>query len=327
MAGNHDDLQSAPEGQLMYSKLGEEFHMANFFSGKTIDFIESSLNAEKSWAAVLSYFGPHLPVAPPQPWDDMYSMESIPLPDNLVDSLENKPKAQHKPHLQYKLGQWSEDQYRDYIRRYWGYSSYIDSQMGRVFQALKDNNQWDNTLIIFTTDHGDMVGAHGMIFKLEANAYEELFHVPAVIKIPGLQSKTKRMASFAASIDWLPTILEAAQIDPPQEIDGKSLIPHLEGRSPSHRNAVFSEVHPPSASGKTIMCRSGDYKYVYHWATNDVDELYDLKNDPGELNNLFVNSNFSTLSSDLRMKIIEWAKTSKHQYAHIIEKKHIALAE
>ena len=168
--------------------------MAAFFSEKTEQFIRQHQDSDQPWAAVLSFFGPHLPVAPPQPWDTMYSLDDVPLPSNLYDSLENKPVYQRQPQLQYVLGQWNEEQYKDYIRRYWGYAGYIDSQIGRVLQALDDTGQWDNTIIVFTTDHGDMIGAHGMIYKLGGNAYEELFHVPAIIRIPGTNNPGRKLS-------------------------------------------------------------------------------------------------------------------------------------
>lgn len=321
-AGNHDALQSAPEGQHMYSKLGEQYHMAAFFSEKTQDFVKRYQDSRQPWAAVISFFGPHLPVAPPVPWDTLYSLNEIPLPANLMDSLKGKPRAQYKPELQYVLGQWNNDQYRDYIRRYWGYSSFIDAQIGKVFKTLKETDQWDNTLIIFTTDHGDMIAAHGMIYKLSSNGYEELFHVPTILRIPGSETAGIKIQQLVSSVDILPTILDAINLKAPAQIDGKSLIPILEQSTGTHRETLFSEVHGTSKYAKTILCRDKQYKYVYHWLSDDVDELYDLSSDPGEMHNLYQDPEYQEVAKQMREKIIEWAEETRHRYTELIKQKH-----
>ncbi len=317
-AGNHDALQSAPEGEHMYSRLGEDYHMAHFFTEETKTFILEHQKSERPWAAVLSYFGPHLPVSPPQPWDTLHSLEDVDLPHNLIDSLEGKPIAQKKTELQYVLGQWSEDQYKDYIRRYWGYCAYIDNRIGQVFRLLKETGQWDNTIIIFTSDHGDMVAGHGMIFKLGSNAYEELFRVPAIISLPGGEFQGLRIKELASSVDLLPTILDAAGIAVPAEIDGKSLLPFLKDQVAQHRPAVFAEIHTSNHGGKVIMCRSQRYKYVYHWLSSDVDELYDLEADPGELNNLIGDESYREVVDNMKDFIVEWSRETGHRYASLI---------
>ncbi len=319
MAGNHDALQSAPEGQHMYSKLGEQYHMAAFFREKTQNFVKKHQESSQPWAAVISFYGPHLPVAPPIPWDTLYSLSDIPLPANLMDSLKGKPRSQNRPQLQYVLGQWNNDQYRDYIRRYWGYSSFIDDQIGKVFKTLKETGQWDNTIIIFTTDHGDMIAAHGMIYKLGSNGYEELFHVPAIMRIPGLESAGVKISQLTSSIDLLPTILEALHLKAPEQIDGKSLIPILNPLRDTHRENLFLEVH---GAGHIIICRDQQYKYVYHWLSKDVDELYDLSSDPGEMDNLYQDEEHQEVAKQMREKIIQWAEETKHRYSELIKQKH-----
>lgn len=320
LAGNHDDIQSAPEGEHMYSRLGEKFHMANFFTTQAEKFVRSADN-DTPWAAVLSYFGPHLPVAPPQPWDTLYALSEIPLPANFEDDLRQKPIRQREISQGYFSSAWDDDQFKDYIRRYWGYCGYIDSQIGRILQALKKTGQWDHTLIIFTSDHGDMLAGHGMIFKLGSNGYEELFKVPAIIKMPGPEGQPARHQALTSSIDLLPTILEAAEISPPDSIDGTSLLPVMHGDTSSRRSYVFSEVHGSGKDGKTIICRNYRYKYVYHWLSDDVDELYDLSNDPGELNNLIGQSPYLNITTTMQKSIIDWAGQTGHRYAPLIAKK------
>jgi len=179
-------------------------------------------------------------------------------------------------------------------------------QIGQVFKTLKETDQWDNTVIIFTTDHGDMIAAHGMIYKLGSNGYEELFHVPAILRIPGLENAGVKIQPLTSSLDILPTILEAINISSPAPIDGRSLIPLLKQSSDTHREILFSEIHGASKYAKTIICRDQQYKYVYHWLSDDVDELYDLAADPGEMHNLYQHKAYQEVAKQMREKIIQW---------------------
>jgi arylsulfatase A-like enzyme len=240
-----------------------------------------------------------------------------------MDSLKGKPRAQNRPELQYVFGQWNNDQYRDYIRRYWGYSSFIDAQIGKVFKTLKETDQWDNTIIIFTTDHGDMIAAHGMIYKLGSNGYEELFHVPTILRIPGAETTGVKIPQLVSSVDLLPTILEAMNLKAPAQLDGKSLIPILNHSSDAHRESLFSEVH---GAGRIIICRDKQYKYVYHWLSNDVDELYDLSSDPGEMHNLYQDPEYQEVAKQMREKIIQWAQETGHRYSELIKQKHFRVS-
>ncbi|MQY78139.1 MAG: sulfatase-like hydrolase/transferase [Bacteroidetes bacterium] len=313
-AGNHDAVQSTPEGKHMFSRLGEEYHMAAFFAEKTEQFVRQHAKDAEPWAAVLSFFGPHLPVSPPKPWDTIYSLDNIPLPGNHFDSLEGKPYRQQNNDLCYVLPRWSDEQFKDYIRRYWGYCGYIDQQIGTIFVALQETGQWDNTIVIFTSDHGDMVGSHGMIWKLGTCGYEELFRVPAIIKVPGILDKNRHSNALAGNIDLLPTILEAAGIKLPGDIDGRSLIPIIKGTANQHRDIVFADVMDES-----IICRNEKYKFVLNWKNKDLDELYNLETDPGELMNLALQPEFSDHVKEMKEKVFQWTEEARHPYSKLIK--------
>ncbi|MBK8505938.1 MAG: sulfatase-like hydrolase/transferase [Saprospiraceae bacterium] len=269
----------------------------------------------------MSYFGPHLPVAPPKPWDTLFSLAEINLPPNFHDDLKDKPKRQKEISAGYFQSPWNQDQYKDYIRRYWGYCGYIDQEIGRIFNSLKKSGQWENTFIVFTSDHGDMLTAHGMIFKLGSNGYEELFRVPAIFKIPGIKGVGSEYSALTSSIDILPTILHAAQIQAHQGIDGENLLPIFNHQQSSVRDFVFSEIHSTGQDGKTIICRNMQFKYVYHWLSQDVDELYDLTKDPGELINLISDAQHRETVQLMQNKIIQWSRETNHHYADLISKK------
>lgn len=313
--GNHNDAPSGKEGTHIYSLLPQEHHVDAFLARQTEQFVRGRAANAQPWCAVLSFYGPHLPVAPPQPWDTMYSLEEVTLPPNHYDELKAKPVGQRNNKHCYVLPKWKDEQYKDYIRRYWGYCSFIDQEIGRVFKALRDTNQWDNTIIVFTTDHGDMVGAHGMIYKLTACGYEELFHIPAIIRIPGVTKPGTRTDALVSNIDVLPTLLEAAHISLPDGIDGSSVLPLLKGQTNHHRDIVFSD-----AAEKNFVCFDGHYKFVLNIAEENVNELYDLKTDPGEMRNLANHQEHKATADKMQGQILSWLRETKHPYVDVIAK-------
>ncbi len=311
--GNHNDAPCAPEGQHMYSQLPEELHMAAFFARETANFIRGRKDSGRPWCAAMSFYGPHLPVAPPRPWDEMYSLDQVELPANHRDPLENKPFRQRNNRRCRKLGQWTDEQFKDYIRRYWGYCSYIDRQIGKVFQALEETGQRDNTVVMFTADHGDMIGAHGFIWKMGYCGYQELFNVPLLVRAPGVTKAGQRTAALASNIDLFPTLLDLCGIEPPPNLDGRSMRKVLDGSQDSFRDAVFCEW-----TNSTIAMREGKWKFCLHWAHRDIDELYDLEADPGEMTNLAMDPAYKAQAERMRQRAIEWARDTGHEYSQVI---------
>jgi len=312
--GNHQVAQVGREGKHMYSRLPEEHHMAAFFAKNAEQFVRDHAKGARPWCAVLSFYGPHLPVAPPKPWDTMYSLDQVKLPANHIDKLKNKP-ARQKGKRRYVLPRWKNEQYKDYIRRYWGYCSYIDAQIGRVFKTLHETGQWDNTIVVFTSDHGDMVGAHGMIYKLGSCGYEELYRVPAIIRIPGMTKPGSRTDAFASNIDFLPTLLDAVHIKHPDAIDGKSFASLLKGKTTRHRDMIFS-----SYLDTSFICRDDRYKFVLNRKKGDVNELYDLDTDPGELKNFAYDPAHKDVADKMTRRILNWLRETNHPYVELIAK-------
>ncbi|MCD6352360.1 MAG: sulfatase-like hydrolase/transferase, partial [Armatimonadetes bacterium] len=311
--GNHNDAPSGPEGTHMVSQVDEDHHVAAFIAGQAERFVRARAGGRRPWFAVVSFYGPHLPVAPPRPWDDMYSLDRVTLPANHNDSLVGKPVRQQGARRNYVLPRWSDDQFKDYIRRYWGYCAYLDHQIGRVLQALRDTGQWENTIVVFTSDHGDMLTAHGMIWKLGTCGYEELYNVPTLVRIPGVTRPGSSTGALVSNVDLLPTLLGAVGVDAPQDIDGRSFLPVLRGERDTHREMVFSD-----CSNSSLICRDEKYKFVLNWRNRDMDELYDLEHDPGEMKNLAYDDKYEAVARRMRKRILRWTGETHHRYASLI---------
>jgi len=264
---------------------------------------------------VLSFYGPHLPVAPPRPWDEKFALDEITLPDNHWDHMENKAYEVRYAGPSYKLDEWSEQQFKDYVRRYWGFCAYIDEQVGRVLAALSQTGLDENTIVIFTTDHGDMVAAHGMVWKWDHCGYEELLHIPLIMRVPGLTCPGSTISALTSNIDILPTLLELAEVDQPPGIQGRSMLPLLSGEQNSFRQHVFCD-----SSDMNITTYDGRWKYVLNWNPRDIDELYDLGSDPGEMNNLANEPGFGQIVEEMQQRIFKWLDDTGHPYASVIRR-------
>ena len=315
-AGNHNDAPSGPEGTHIYSKLGEEHHMAAFFAKEAEAFLEHQKDAEDPFGLVVSFYGPHLPVAPPQPWDTMYPLEDVPLPENHRDTLEGKPARQRANRRCYKYGAWNDEQFRDYVRRYWGYCSYIDHQVGRILDALEASGKADNTIVLFTTDHGDMAAAHGFVFKLGHCGYDELLRVPFLMRCPGVIPAGMATGAMASSVDVLPTLLEIMELPKPEALDGRSFAHLFDDPKAAHRNELFC-----ASMGNNITLVNGGWKFVLNYSPRDIDELYDIAKDPGEMSNLAEKPAHAETVHEMRGRILAWLKETGHPYADVIARK------
>ena len=211
---------------------------------------------------------------------------------------------------------WTEDQFKGYIRRYRGYVSYTDAQIERVLQALEANGQAENTIVVFTSDHGDMVGQFGMIYKLTSCGYDTLMKVPFMIRWPGHIPAGHMNRSLVSSVDLMPTLLDLAGVAIPDGVDGKPMTDALLGKTDAVRTSVFTDV-----MNKGIMLREGDWKLVLNWqaaadGTREPDELYNLLEDPWETTNLADRE--TEVAGRMRNHILEWLVETGHPYVETI---------
>ncbi len=311
--GAHHILPSAGDDEHCYSQIPEQHHVETFLAQEAIKFINQRKGNDTPFGLVLSFYGPHLPVAPPRPWDDMFSLDQVTLPNNHYDTMEGKPYEVRYVGPCYMLDEWSDEQFKDYIRRYWGFCAYIDKQVGLTLDALSEAGLADDTIVIFTTDHGDMMGAHGMVWKWDHSGYEEILHIPFIMRVPGVTPEGAATSALVSNIDILPTLLELVGVDPPAGIQGRSLLPVLSGQQDTFRDRIFCD-----SSNMNITTYDGRWKYVLNWQPRDIDELYDLENEPGEMNNLIDDSEHQEIVRQMQEQVFNWLREAKHPYGDVI---------
>jgi len=187
--------------------------------------------------------------------------------------------------------------WREIIARYWGYVTMIDDLVERILDELYSLHLEDNTLVVFTTDHGDMMGAHRLIEK-GPFTYEQCYRLPLVATHPACQAPGRVCDEFVYLHDLFPTFLEMAGVTPPDAPDNQSILDNILGRSTqTGRDSIYSTFASHIFPFEQRMVRTRTHKLVYN--VSDIGELYDLVNDPWEMRILIGLPETRTLQNEL----------------------------
>jgi arylsulfatase A-like enzyme len=247
-----------------------------------IDFITRQQQADSPFLLTVSTIEPHDPYIPPKKYLDMYDVPRTPLPETLHDELGGKPEVLRR--MQRVWSELSDDQWR-YVRAcYWAMMTFIDAEVGRLVDALKRTGQFDNTIIIFTSDHGDMLGGHGLLTKGVATSYEEVYNIPMIVSGPGVKAAGEDASHLVSLVDLAPTMLDICGLDPLETAHGRSFAPILAGQDqPDQWNAAHAEFFGQRYVYTQRITWKDNWKYVF--SPGGIDELYDLAADPHETTN------------------------------------------
>ncbi len=244
------------------------------------------LKRERS-APFLLYFGhkaSHGPFQPAARHKDAFADAPLPRPRNVDDSLEGKPEWVKK---RAGKGARSNPAYERTMRNYYRTLLAMDESLGMLLETLEQRGQLENTFVLFASDNGYFHGEHGLSDKRAG--YEEALRIPFLIRYPPLARKGRVVSQMALNIDLAPTVLELARIAAPASVQGRSLVPLLRGSAGDWRTSFlyeyFAEQQFPSTPDIQGV-RTERWKYLRYPGTGDMDELYDLKNDPLEMRNL-----------------------------------------
>lgn len=285
-----DRLMNRPVWYSKPSPLPEEQYIDGFIGDKAHAFLET-VTPESPWHLFISFDGPHDPWDAPQRYFDRYAEKSFPPMPSV--SAAGKPRWIRKRQEAHSKGMTEED-FNKVRSHYAGMIKYIDDQVGEILAVLKQRGMEEETIIIFCSDHGEMMGSHGLFQKRVM--YEDSVRIPLVICDPDYNHHRKSPA-LADLVDLYPTILDLAGVDyNADELDGRSLAPLL-GEDGASKDAG----HKPCQISEIVECAmvfDGRYKYIEN--INDTSELYDLDSDPGETDNLVE-------SDKKRAKQLKWA--------------------
>ena len=287
-----------------------EYSQTTWCFNEAMRFIDMQ-DKDQPWLFSINCYDPHHPFDPPAEYLDRYRpiLDQIPLPEYVPGELDNKPDFQQYDHNgaydtpgNFVYDEMTDTDHRWLTAAYWAMIDQIDFNVGRIVQHLKDIGQYENTIIIYTSDHGESLGDHGIYLK-GPYCYENAVHVPFIIHWPGHILNGTTRDALVEMVDIAPTLCEAAGIGRPASFQGRSFYqlitdPDAEDK---HRESVYSEYYNSNINHRHPLAflttvNDGRWKltkvHSLEGAKQITSELYDLKNDPFEHNNLYGNPEY-----------------------------------
>ncbi|MBN33887.1 MAG: phosphonate monoester hydrolase [Rhodospirillaceae bacterium] len=293
-----------------------------WMTDRAMDFIREA--GDGPWCLHLSYIKPHWPYIAAAPWNDLY--REVPVADvNRADTEKEEANPVYAAFMEHwESKTFSKPGVREnVIPTYLGLIAEIDHHIGRLMTFLNEQGLDDNTIVVFTSDHGDYLGDHWLG---EKDLYhEEIVRVPLIVMDPRRQADVTRGRDddrFAECIDLAATFLDWAGGEPmPHRLEGRSLVPLLEGEAPDEwRDAVFSDgcfgMKPArvalgltGSQARSFMVRTNDWKYIHFQAALPM--LFDLRNDPQERRDLGRDPAYASVCAELKDRLFTWMMTRK----------------
>lgn len=258
---------------------GDLEHADGMAAEAAIEFLKR--NRDKPFFLGCGFVRPHVPLVAPEKYFDLYDRDNMIAPEVPEDDLDDVPKIirEYKANSRYDV---TPELHKGLLEAYYASISYMDAQVGRVLAALDELGLRDDTIVLFTSDHGYLLGEHHKFQK--QHLFEESTRIPFILSVPWMQeSAGEATRHLTELVDVYPTVAALAGLVPPENLAGKSLVPLLE--APASKTWDRDFVFTISRNGGESI-RSHDWRYI-HWGFGEKGtELYDRKNDPGEFTNL-----------------------------------------
>ena len=301
-----DTLYKGQSTRYIKEGIPAEYSQTTWCANMAIDFIKKQKGSP--WFFSYNCFAPHHPFDPPADYLARYNPENLPTPKYKPNEANSKTTYQrldsefaHSDPNSYHVAAMTDRDKQQVTAAYYAMVDLIDYNVGRMVAALNETEQLNNTIVIFMSDHGEMLGDHGIYLK-GPHFYEEAVKVPLIFSWPGQFKTGLKVDGLTELIDITPTLLDAAGLSIPQFIQGKTLLPILSGKAnpDHHRNSVFSEYYNAWSHKHSYgtMHRTNSHKMIVYHGT-DQGELYDLDKDPDEFNNLWDVEKYSELKTQL----------------------------
>ncbi len=303
-----------------------------FITDRAIEYLAA--RGDRPWFLHLCYLRPHPPFVAPEPYNTMYDSAAVPAPrraatrareaaqhpllTHLLTTRDRPGNAAHYGNDGSSAAPSGEHELRQLSATYFGLISEVDANIGRLIDFLKASGRYDNTLIVFGSDHGEQLGDHWLVGK--TGYFDQSFHVPLIVRDPlAGAGRGRTVDRFTESVDLMPTVLDWLDLDPPAHLDGHSLLPFCRGESPAgwraeaHWEVDFRNVRtgaPERVLGIGLdqcalnVIRGERYKYVHFAALPPL--FFDLDRDPGELVDRAADPDYAALVLSYAQKLLSW---------------------
>lgn len=296
-----------------------EAHANTWIADRAIDYLESHRESEQPFFLHIGFPDPHHPFRAPDPWGALYDPAMIPLPDTYPSKgFTDRPpeyEAYYRGVLNHEnlgagdfntedLGELSPPQLQAIHAKTYGMISFVDNQVGRILAALEATGQAENTLVIFTSDHGDYMGDHGLILKGPL-LLEGLLRVPMLMRGPGIARAGGTTKALTSHIDLMPTLLDLAGASPPPGLEGRSFRSVLENDEDQFRDRVMVECLHQFQFDRNVKALITDRWKLVYWGGQTYGELYDLETDPQECCNLWDSAEHRPIRQEMLLKLLD----------------------
>lgn len=260
------------------------------------EWIENESFGDAPFFMAVGIHKPHVPFLAPDKYFEMYPKKNLRYgytPSNFWNTVPKSSISKRYEGFGFELGVENEDLRREYMQAYHACVSFIDAQLGSIFESLKENDLWEDTIIVLTSDHGYHLGEHFLWGKV--TLFEVCTRVPLIMRVPGKSKSNSTSDGLVELVDLFPTLAELCGITTPSDLQGQSLVPLLEDPSGPGKEAVYTVVSRAKELGKAI--RTQRWRYA-RWP--DGEELYDLENDIEEHVNLVMDSTYHSELKQMR---------------------------
>lgn len=286
--------------------LDPKYMQTDWCADRAIQFLREQ-QGKGPWLMSVNIYQPHHPFLPAQEYLDRYDAAKLPAPSWQPGELENKPVYQRRAQdqKQYPFRTKSPLERQQVTAAYYAMIEQVDAAFGRMLGALDESGQAENTIVIYMSDHGEMLGDHGFYLK-GPHFYDPATRVPLMIRWPGKGKPGLRTDALVEMVDLAPTLLEAAGLPAPAGVQGRALTGLISGAKSAHRDSVYTEFYDVSAKqpARATSVRTESAKLtVYH--DLKTGELYDLRKDPQEFHNLWNDPNARPLKEQMSGTLIE----------------------
>jgi len=277
-----------------------------YVAAETNRLIEKMNKAEEPFFMWTNFWGPHSPSLVPEPYYSMYNPQDIKIHPSYKETFEKKPFSHQLTEKLWGLSDFGWEGFQQIAARYFGHCSLIDDMVKMIINKLKELSILEDTIIIYTADHGDCMGAHKLIEK-GCFMYDEIYNIPMIISHPDCINKGSSNDDFIYLHDLYSTILDAANIEENYTTDGVSFLAQaIDNGNYNSRNEVYCEFDTHFFPFNQRMIRTRTHQFTFN--SSDRGELYDLKNDPYQLYNLCDDEKYSTVKSDLMNRMEHYMK-------------------
>jgi arylsulfatase len=297
-------------GPVGTSLADNDHHMAGYFANGAIEFLQR--NQDRPFCLWLSFHGPHVPWVASRQWMDLYDAASLHLPPSFGAPRGAVPKELER--MTQLFAGLEESEFREFLRCYYALISQIDFNIGRVLDELDALGLSENTIVVYTSDHGEQMGEQG-IFRKAVLGYDATTRVPLIVRLPGVAGEGVVVEELVGLIDLLPTLCAASGLESPAGVQGKSLIPLLRGEEVDWREVIISEIgypYPKLPYGLCLSARTDEFKYIHNEnGGSPLEEFFDLRRDPWETTNLATDPAYTESIEAMRKALKEWEEKTE----------------